>query len=185
MGYGTVSRLFHWVTVLLVLVMIPAGLTMIQDVPRWLQDPLFILHKGLGPFVLLVVLLRLAWRGFHPAPPLPASVPPLQARLAELVHWCLYFFLILQGVSGYVRITTGGYPIEALRAMGIPPLLPKAEGVAKVASEIHFASASILIGLITLHVGAAAYHGLVRRDGVVSRMWPPIAPSGRGNDRTG
>ena len=142
MGYGTVSRLFHWVTVLLVLVMIPVGLIMTQEIPRPLQDPLFILHKGLGPVVLVVVLLRLAWRAFHPPPPLPASVPPLQARLAELVHAGLYFFLIVQAVSGYVRVTTGGFPIEALKALGIPPLLPKAEGVARAASTVHAVGAA-------------------------------------------
>jgi cytochrome b561 len=176
MGYGTVSRLFHWVTVLLVLVMIPAGLVMIQEIPRPLQDKLFILHKGLGPLVLVVVLLRLAWRAGHPAPPLPADIPAVQRRAARLVHAGLYLFLIVQAVSGYVRVTTGGFPIEALRAIGIPPLLPKAEGVAKVAETVHAVSATVLIVLIAMHLSAAAYHGLVRRDGVVSRMWPPIAP---------
>ena len=182
MGFGTFSRLFHWVTVVLVALMIPVGLVMTQDVPKSVQDPLFILHKGLGPIVLVVVLLRLLWRAFHPAPPLPASVPRLQARVAELVHGALYFFLILQGVSGYVRVTTGGFPIEALNAVGIPPLLPKAEAVSKIASTIHSVSVAVLILLIAMHVGAAAYHGIVKRDGVVSRMWPPVAPGG--NRRT-
>jgi cytochrome b561 len=175
-GFGTVSRLFHWVTVLLVAVMIPVGLVMTQDVPRSVADPLFILHKGLGPVVLVVVLARLGWRAFHPAPPLPASVPEWQARTAHLVHGALYFFLILQAVSGYVRVTTGGFPIEALNALGIPPLLPKAERVGEIASSVHAASAFCLIGLITVHVAAAAYHGIVRRDGVFSLMWPPVAP---------
>ena len=180
MEYGTVSRLFHWLTVCLVLVMIPAGLIMTQDdIPRSLQDPLFILHKGLGPVVLIVVVARLGWRAFHPAPPLPASVPPLQARAAALVHAGLYAALIVQGVSGYVRVTTGGFPIEALRALGVPPLLPKAEAVSKIASEVHAVSVTVLIVLIAMHVGAAAYHGIVRRDGVVSRMWPPFAPRRR------
>lgn len=176
MGYGTVARLFHWVTVLLVLVMIPVGLIMTQDIPRPLQDKLFVLHKGLGPVVLLVVLARLAWRAFNPPPPLPASVPPLQARIAGLVHAGLYTFLILQAASGYVRVTTGGFPIEALQALGIPPLLPKAEAVGKIASTVHALSVVVLIVLIAMHVGAAAFHGIVKRDGVFSRMWPPIAP---------
>src|SRR6478752_6879316 len=127
MGYNNVARMFHWATVLLVLVMIPAGLLMTQDIPRGLQDRLFVIHKGLGPLVFVVVLARLAWRVANPPPPLPATVPPVQARVSELVHGALYFFLLLQAASGYVRITTGGFPIEALRALGIPPLLPKAE----------------------------------------------------------
>jgi cytochrome b561 len=178
MGYGTVSRVFHWVTVVLVTVMILVGLVMVQDIPRSLQDPLFILHKGLGPLVLVVVLLRLAWRATHPAPPLPASVPPLQARLAGAVHAGLYIFLIVQAVSGYVRVTTGGFPIEALEGLGIPPLLPKSEPVTEIASRVHGLSALVLIILIAMHVGAAAYHGIVRRDGVFSRMWPPFGGTG-------
>lgn len=174
MGYGSAARLFHWITVLLVAVMIPVGIAMIQDIPRPVQDRLFILHKGLGPVVLVIVLLRLAWRLGHRPPPLPPSVPRLQALAAEAVHWGLYAFLIVQGVSGYVRVTTGGFPIEALLAIGIPPLLPKAEGVAKVASVVHEISAIVLLVLIAMHVAAAAYHGLVRRDGIVSRMWPPL-----------
>jgi cytochrome b561 len=175
MGYGTVSRLFHWLTVLLVLVMIPVGLTMIQDLPRPVQDRLFILHKGLGPVVLVVVLLRLAWRATHPAPPLPASLPLLQRRAAGAVHAALYVFLLVMAVSGYVRVTTGGFPLEALEAIGIPPLLPKNEAVAKVASRVHATTIVILLVLIAMHVGAATWHGL-RRDGIVARMWPPVRP---------
>ena len=174
MGYDNVARLFHWATLLLVLVMIPVGLVMTQDIPRPLQDRLFVLHKGLGPLVFLVVLARLGWRLGHRPPPLPASVPAPQQRAAELVHAGLYGFLLLQAASGYVRVTTGGFPIEALRALGIPPLLPKSEAVAHAASVVHAVSAWILIALIAAHVGAAAYHGLVLRDGVVARMWPPL-----------
>lgn len=177
MGFDTVSRMFHWVTVLLVAVMIPTGIVMTQDtIPRALQDQLFILHKGLGPLVLLVVLLRIVWRLSHAAPPLPRGVPATQARVAGAVHVALYGLLLLQAVSGYVRVTTGGFPIESLEALGIPPLLPKAEGIGKAASVIHQLSALCLTGLILLHVAAAAFHGLVRRDGVFSMMWPPVAP---------
>ena len=70
---------------------------MIQEIPRPVQDPLFILHKGLGPVVLVVVLLRLAWRAFNPPPPLPADVPPLQQRAAAAVHARLYVFLLVHG----------------------------------------------------------------------------------------
>jgi cytochrome b561 len=71
-------------------------------------------------------------------------------------------------------VTTGGFPIEGLNALSIPPLFPKSEAVAATASAIHAAAKNLLIVLIALHIGAASYHGLIRRDGVFSRIWPPI-----------
>lgn len=175
MRYGVVARVFHWLTVLLVLIMIPVGVIMTQDVPRHIQDPLFILHKSLGPFVFLVVALRLAWRARNPPPPLPATIPAPQRFAAEAVHWGLYALLLLMAISGYVRVTTGGFPIDSLDALGIPPLLPKNEAVANAAKAVHAACALGLIVLILMHVAAASYHGLVRKDGVFSRMWPPFS----------
>jgi cytochrome b561 len=178
-GYDTVSRLFHWTTALLVLVMIPVGLVMAQEPPQPWGDRLFILHKGLGPVVLVVVLARLAWRAFHPAPPLPPSVPPLQRSAAHLVHAALYAVLVAMPVSGYVFVDAGDYPIEALQALGIPPFIPKNPALSKAAETVHVTLAFVLIALIAAHVGAAALHGLVRRDGVVARMWPPLRPRAR------
>lgn len=175
MGYGVVARLFHWITVLMVAVMIPVGLIMTQEIPRSVQDPLFILHKGLGPMLLVVVLLRLGWRLLNPPPPLPPSVPPLQQRVAGLVHAGLYLALIVMAVSGYVRVRTGGFPIELLDSLGVPSFLPRNDSVAEIAKNVHATAKFALIALIAAHVAGAAYHGIVLRDGVFSRMWPPFS----------
>lgn len=177
MGYGTTARIVHWVMAVLVILMIAAGLTMTSKVDRGLQDVLFIFHKSTGALLLLLVAFRIVWRLTHPAPPLPASLPQLQRFAAHATHFGLYFFLVVMVVSGYVRVTTGGFPIELLNAIGVPPLLPRAESVAKVAKGIHAAAKYALIVLILMHVGAAALHRLVLRDGVFSRMWPPFARS--------
>ena len=173
MKYGRTARFLHWLVAILVLLMIPAGLVMAQDVGRAIQDPLFLFHKNTGVVVFILLAIRLAWRATHPPPPLPASVPKVQRIGARLTHYGLYLFLIVMAVSGYVRVTAGGFPIEVLARIGVPPLLPKMEGVAETAKAVHAAAKNGLILLIAMHVAAAAYHGLLRRDGVFSRMWPP------------
>ncbi len=173
MGYGTVSRLFHWATVAIVLIMIPVGLTMVQDVPRPIQDKLFVLHKGMGAFFLALILARIAWRLFTPAPPAP-PLGLLQRRLAGAVHVLLYALLMVMAVSGYTRVTAGGFPIELLNAFGIPPLLPRDEALANAAKAVHATSIWALITLILGHVGAAIVHA-AKGDGIMARMWPPIA----------
>ncbi len=174
MRHGKVARGFHWITVVIVTIMLPVGLVMTQEIERPLQDALFVLHKGLGSLFLVLILARLAWRAANPAPPLPEAIPDWQRRVARLTHGGLYLLLVVMAVSGYVRVTTGGFPIEWLNAIGVPPLLPVDKPVSKLASEVHDVTKTLLIGLISLHVAAAAYHGLVRRDGVFRRMWPPI-----------
>ena len=176
MGYGTVARVFHWLTVLVVLIMVPVGLIMIQEgLPRPTQNALFILHKGLGPLVLVLVLARLAWRIGNPPPPLPSDLPLVQRRVAGLVQAGLYLALIVMAVSGYVRVAAGGFPLELLEWLGIPPLVPENEAVSNFAKAVHFNVLIVLIALIIAHVAGAFYHGAIRRDGVVHRMWPPIS----------
>jgi cytochrome b561 len=174
MAYTKTARFLHWTVAVLVLLMLAAGLVMTGNVGRALQDSLFIFHKNTGALLIFIIALRLAWRATHAAPPLPHSVPPLQRRVARATHALLYLLLIVMVASGFVRVTMGGFPIELMDWLGVPRFMPKDERVAEVAKAIHATTKNALIVLIALHVAAAAYHGIIRRDGVFSRMWPPV-----------
>jgi cytochrome b561 len=144
-----------------------------EGLARPLQDSLYIYHKNVGVLILLVVLARLSLRAVSPPPPLPSAMPDAQKRAAAVSHVMLYVLLLVMAVSGYVRVRAGGFPVEALDALGVPPLVPRSEGLEDTAQAIHSATRLVLIAFILLHVSAAAYHGIVRRDGVFGRMWPP------------
>lgn len=177
-SYKPFARLLHWIVAILVIATIPAGQIMIREgLERGTQDALFIFHKNIGVVILLLVIMRLVYRVFNPAPPLPASIPPLQRHIAQINHWLLYALLIVMGVSGYVRVSAGGFPLEVFDAMGIPKLVGKSDPIAAVAQSIHFYTRIALIPLILIHIGAALYHAVLKRDGVFSRMAP--WPTGR------
>lgn len=176
MGYGTVARLLHWIMAILILGMIPVGLIMIQEgLPRSVQDPLFIFHKNVGSLLLVLVAIRLVWRLLNPAPPLPEDMPRWMKLAARVNHAGLYLAIMVMAVSGYMRVRLGGFPIEFLDAVGVPRLPAKDEPAAEVAKAVHYATAFVVVALLAVHIGAALYHGLVRRDGVFGRMWPPVA----------
>ena len=118
------------------------------------------------------------WRTMD-VPPAP-TLPPAQARIAGLTHWAIYAALIALPVLGYIRVRAGGFPIETLDALGLPPLVPRSEPLANLAKSLHALAGFALAGLVLMHMGAAAYHGLIRRDGIFSRMWPPFG-AGRDN----
>jgi cytochrome b561 len=174
-GYSTTARLLHWIVAILVLLMIAAGVVMTREgIGRGLQDTLFIFHKNVGVVVLLLVTVRYAYRRFNPPPPLPPTMPHLQQRIAALSHGALYGLLFLMPIAGYVRVRAGGFPIEWLDRIGLPTLVPRSDELAQVAKSVHFFGSIALSALVLLHVGAALFHAVIRRDGVFSRMWPPV-----------
>lgn len=179
-GYRSMARLLHWVMAVLVLLMIPAGFIMIQKgLPRGLQDSLFIFHKNFGVLLLVLIVLRAIYRAFRKPPPEPASLHPLQRLAASLTHIGLYTMLFIMPLAGYVRVRAGGFPIESLDALGVAALVPRSEALANAAKAVHYYGSFVLAVLIAMHVGAALLHGLVLRDGVFSRMWPPLRPRDR------
>lgn len=183
-GYGTGHRVFHWLSALLILVTIPVGLAMTSEGFVAIGDALYVTHKSLGVVILAVLLLRVLWRVVTPGPPrLPPSVPPVQRRLAERTHLALYLLVGLMGVTGYLRVVSGDFPVEILDALGIPPLISGAPELSRWLSVVHKVGAYLLVAGLAAHVAAAVHHALVLRDGVFQRMWPPWggrAPVDRG-----
>ena len=174
-GYSTPARLFHWGIALILFLMIPAGVIMIQEgLSRPLQDTLFIFHKNTGLIVLILVALRLAYRWRNPPPPLPVDMPGWQRVAARSSHRALYVLLFLMPIAGYVRVRAGGFPIEGLDAMGIGTLVPRSDALAETAMRVHYFGAFAIGALLLLHISAATYHAVIRRDGVFWGMWPPF-----------
>lgn len=175
-GYRTPARLLHWLTALLILLLIPVGGLMIQDgLPRPLQNTLFIMHKNVGSLVLILVVVRLIYRWRNPPQLAPVELPRLQELAAQLTHVGLYALLLIMPLAGYIRVRAGGFPIEALDALGIPALVPRSEPLAEFAKMVHFYGSYAIAGLVAMHIGAALFHGLIRKDGIFTRMWPPLA----------
>jgi cytochrome b561 len=175
--YPALTRFLHWIVALMLIATIPIGVLMqTEGLARATQNLLYILHKNGGVILLVLVLLRILWRVIFPAPPMPASMPGWQVKVARLAHWGLYGLVLVMAISGYVRVAAGGFPIEMLDALGVPKLVPRSEPLAQTAKWVHSTARFALVALILLHVGAALKH-LMQRDGVFGRIWPPL---GRG-----
>ena len=172
-SYSTAARWLHWSMAVLVLMMIPVGFLMVQEgLPRTLQNNLFISHKNTGVLLLVLIVIRILYRWLNPPPSPAAHLPDWQVRVSKITHGLLYALLFVMPVAGYVRVRAGGFPIEALDAMGVPALVPKSEALAGFAKAVHSYGASAIAALVVLHIAAALQHGLIKRDGVMSRMWP-------------
>jgi len=172
--YARLTRSLHWIVAVMVLATLPIGYSMVQEgLARPTQNLLFILHKNGGVILLVLVLVRIAWRLMVPAPPMPAHIPGWQAKVAKTVQFGLYALLLVMAISGYVRVRAGGFPIEMLDPLGLPGFIPRSDALAATAKAVHANARFLLAGLILLHIAAGMKH-LLARDGIFGRIWPPL-----------
>jgi len=168
------ARLLHWLMAAMILAMLFIGVGMVASVSER-HDWLVRVHKPLGIAILLLAVLRLAVRLRHPRPPLPADLPLLQRWAAFASHWLLYALMLALPLVGWAMLSAGGYPVMLSHSLRLPAILP-ANGVAfAVLRHLHAWLAVLLFVTFLAHLGAALYHGLVRRDGVLGSMvgWRP------------
>ncbi len=175
-GYRTPARLIHWLMAVIILMLIPIGFLMVQDgLPRALGNTLFITHKNVGTLALILIAVRLFYRWRNPPQLAPVELPRIQELAAHLTHIGLYAMPIIMPLAGYVRVRAGGYPIEALDALGIPSMVPRSEALSEFAKMVHYYSSYAIAGLVAMHIGAALFHRFIKKDGIFSRMWPLVA----------
>ncbi len=171
-SYKAPARLLHWTIAILVISTFPVGVLMVEGgLSRPLQDSLYIYHKHVGVLILLLMVVRLIYRAMNPPPPLPDSVAGAQRAAAHATHILLYVFLFVMPISGYIRVKAGNFPIEFLDSW-LPSLVPVSKPLENGAEFVHLTARFGLAVLILMHIGAALFHGIVKKDGVFSRMWP-------------
>lgn len=125
----------------------------------------YMVHSLVGGAVLLLTLLRLAFRRTDGIP--PALGDTLLDKVAKGVHHLLYALLIVLPLSGIMQVLTSNIG-KALMA-GDASLLPKKfEGVP--AHGVHEILVTVLIVVAVVHVLGALKHQFVTKDNIMARM---------------
>jgi cytochrome b561 len=170
--YSITARWFHWITVALLVMLATAGIwgTSFEPKDEALKNLLADIHESTGVALFVVVALRLLRRLANPPAPLPPRLPRWIRFAARTNHALLYALLLVQPVIGFLATNAWGYPLTWARLVPLPSPIGHDETIAPWLSEAHEAGAIVLAALVTVHVGGAAYHGLMRRDGVLRRM---------------
>ena len=170
--YDPVAQAFHWLIVMLLVVQYSTELILPYLLPKTAEDGLVAWHLSVGPTILLLILLRLAWRLTHPPPPPPADLPPWLRLLSRTTHWLFYAILIVLPLLGWTAASAFGAKVYLLGLIPLPALVAPNKPLAETVGSIHGAVALALLALIALHITGALYHILVKRDGVMQRMLP-------------
>jgi cytochrome b561 len=171
--FDHISIALHWLTVILII-----G----QFTSAWLREAvghesrhavaILATHRAMGLLTWIVGSVRLVWRrNFAYLPPFPQSMPKLQQSIAKANEYGLYALVFLQPITGLGGVLFHGLPFE-LFIWQVPALLEPNPAIRGLFVAAHEFGAKALLALISLHAGAALFHRLVLRDGVLQRMLP-------------
>ena len=171
-SWGSTAKLLHWLIALLILLQFPLG----WIAAAWHLSPtkldLFVWHKSLGMLILLLALVRLAWRLTHPAPPHADGMTPWETAAARFTHALLYVLMIALPLAGWLVDSAAGIPFKIFWVMPRPALVGADKSLQDLASVLHLGLGVALTLLMALHIAAALRHHLIKQDDVLTRMLP-------------
>ena len=169
--YTLTAQALHWLTVFLILMILPVAWVMMSLPEGAEQTQMLVLHRSIGVTIFAAVVLRLAWRLAHPPPPLPSDTPRVMELISQITHWLLYALLLLMPVTGYLQ-SADGRPVSYFGLLNLPGL-PQDKALGDAAKVLHLLGQWGVYTLVGLHVGATVWHVAIRRDGLLDRMIPP------------
>jgi cytochrome b561 len=175
-GYGLPTRVVHWLMTVAILGMFALGLWMVDLTyysPYYRIAP--DIHRSVGMLLLLLLILRFAWRLANDKPSDP-ELSPFERRASQIVHWGFYPLLFALMASGYLMSTADGRPIEVFNWFSVPALIHD-KGMEKTFGEVHEYLAYITMIIVAVHAAASLKHHFVDHSRVLARMW-----SGPSND---
>jgi cytochrome b561 len=170
--YTAVALALHWIIAALIVVQFTLAWSA-DDLPLGMHKlALLARHKSFGMTVLMLAVLRLAWRLFNPAPPLPAGMSKIESFLARATHSAFYVLLFAMPLTGLFMSSAKNYSVSWFGLFTWPNLIAPNERWFEVLKSTHDLLSYVLFAVAILHILAALKHHFWNKDDVLLRMLP-------------
>lgn len=177
--YSAVAIALHWLLALAILAIFGLGLYMAELPFSPARLKLYNWHKWAGVCILLLSMVRLAWRVTNRPPALPAAIaramPGWQVQAHHATHHLMYALFFIVPLLGWAYSSAAGFPIVLFGQIPLPDFVGADKALATLIKPLHQLSAWALMVLAALHVAAALKHQWLDRDGLLLRMLPRLA----------
>src|ERR1700719_4232760 len=167
--FPAASRLLHWLMAPMIIAMFFIGVGLAASLsPRY--ELLVAIHRPLGIAIFVLCLVRIVTRFINPPPELPDTLPSLQRFAARASHVLLYALMFIMPLVGWGMLSAARYSIVLYGPLRVPPILPHDLTLYVWLRDLHTDLAYLFFATFLAHFGAALFHGLIRRDGVLESM---------------
>jgi cytochrome b561 len=161
----------HWLIAVLIALNF-AAVWVAETMPRPARMQIMANHKSIGLTVLLLTVLRIAWRLIHRPPPFQRTLQPWEAMLARAVHGIFYVLMIGIPLTGWSMVSSGG-PVRVFGLFSVPALpVPTSDTAGDTFHDVHEKLAWLMLALFVLHLVGALKHQFLDRDRTLGRMIP-------------
>ena len=150
--------------------MLAIGSTMINLPTSPLKIDLFRFHKSLGLLILLMVLIRLAWRLGQPVPHLPETIPIREKLWVRAGQYLLYALLILIPISGWGIHSASDVTARWFGLFVIPPITHPSIYLEDYAKTAHLVLVIILALIVSVHIATALRQHYIHKNNLLNNM---------------
>lgn len=176
-GYGSLTKLLHWLVAALFAFQYIAASIMTRMGPGDFvlgapQSAYYNWHKSIGLVALAVAVVRLVNRRLGELPPWAASLGDTEKRFIHRAEQVLYLAMLVMPVTGFIYVMAGGYGVMLFGQWPLPNPIGSWPLVAGIAKWGHIGSGWVLLAAMGGHVGLVLRHQFVLRDGLLRRMLP-------------
>lgn len=170
--YSGVAMLLHWLIALLVIVNWQIA-ERAEHFNGPLRGEIMNYHKAWGITILVLTVIRLAWRLAHPTVVRTPGLKTWERWLAKTVHVAFYVLLIGLPLGGWLATSYMDRPVDYFGLFTVPELpVGSNKDLGSDIYDVHETGAKFMLLLIVLHVAGALKHTLIDRDGTLWRMLP-------------
>ena len=165
--YGSISKIFHWLSAAVLLIQIPLGFYLVDLDFSEKRLTIESIHVILGLSIFYLTLLRLIYKLFNPTPSLGNNIFPGQRLIAKLNHILLYLSILVITTSGALKKLFNG---EMLDLFLFDIEIKDNFELAEIFYDIHILSNYTLIALISLHIFAVIVHKLLFKENLLKKI---------------
>ena len=165
--YGSISKIFHWLSAAVLLVQIPLGFFLVDLDFNEKKITIESIHVLLGLVIFYLTVLRLIYKFFNPTPPLSKSIFLGQRLIAKLNHIFLYISIFIITISGALKKLFNG---EILDLLFFNLEIKDNFDLAELFYDIHIIANYTLIALISLHILAVIVHKIIFKENLIKKI---------------
>lgn len=175
--YHLIARILHWgmLSAIGAQFVIGYGIDRNDDLAEWAferwlpgqDDLLVLLHVALGAAILLLAIVRLAWRSLAGLPPWAPGLSTRERRIAHRIEQLLYATMFLIPVTGLGLVLLSGEDWDLGRGEWVAPVELLDDDLLLAA---HVATHLVFFAALAVHVGLVLKHQLIDRDRLLHRM---------------